>query len=150
MKFLSRIIFGDFFKYENTFESNANDVTKRLSKLFTMKGVKGTIINSNINLTWNERSKKLVFFGSLTEKDGKTILNGEFALGAANTIRYLIWFSFWTIGYISWELGKSEFYKEGDDIVGLTFIILGLIMFIIFLIRTNKKVREISQTIDGL
>jgi hypothetical protein len=86
----------------------------------------------------------------MKEKDGKTKLDGEFGLGTFHTIRYLIWFSFWTVGYVLWELGQIEFYKEADEIVFLAFIVLGLITFIIFLIRTNEKVKEIIETIDNL
>lgn len=150
MRLLSRTIFGDYFNYEKTFDCDVNESTKRLFKLFTIKGVKGTIKQTDIKLTWDERSKKFEFLGTLTQKEGKTKLNGEFRLGTFHTIRYLIWFSFWTVGYILWELGQIEFYKEGDDIGFLAFIILGLIIFIIFLIRTNKKVKEIAETIDDL
>ena len=150
MRLLSRIIFGDYFKCEKTFDGDANDSTKRLFNLFTIKGVKGTIKQTDIKLTWDERSKKFEFLGTLTEKEGKTKLSGEFGLGTFHTIRYLIWFSFWTVGYILWELGQIEFYKEGDDVGFLAFIILGLFMFIIFLIRANRKVKEIIETIDEL
>lgn len=150
MRLLSRIIFGDYFKYEKTFDGDVNDSTKKLFKIFTLKGVKGTIKQTDIKLTWDERSKKFEFLGTLTQNEGKTKLNGEFGLGTFHTIRYLIWFSFWTVGYILWELGKIEFYEEGDDIGFLGFIILGLIMLTIFLIRTNKKVKEISETIDDM
>jgi hypothetical protein len=125
-------------------------LTKRLFKVFAIKGVKGTIKQADIKLTWDERSTKFQFLGTLTEKEGKTKLNGEFLLGTFHTIRYLIWFSFWVIGYVLWELGQIGFYREGDDIGFLVFIILGLIMFIVFLIRTNKKAKEIGESIEEL
>ena len=150
MRSLSRIIFGDYFKYEKTFDSNVKDSTQKLQRLLTINGVKGFIDLTNIDLTWDERSKKFSFLGKLTEEEGKTKLTGEFVLGTFHTIRYLIWFSFWTAGYILWEFGRIEFYKEGDEIGFLAFITLGLFMFIIFLFRTNRKVKEISETIDNL
>ena len=150
MRLLSRIIFGDYFYYERTFSGDMNDSTKRLFKLFTIKGIKGTIKQEQIELTWNDRSKKFQFRGTLTENNEITKLTGEFVLGTFNTIRYLVWFSFWMIGYILWELGKIEFNKEGDWKVFLAFTILGLIMFIVFLIRTNKKAKEITDAIDDL
>ena len=148
MRLLSRIVFGDYFKVEKTFDSDLNDSTRRLFKVFTIKGVKSSIKQTDIRLTWDETSTKFQFLGTLTEKEGKAELNGEFVLGTFHTMRYLGWFSFWVIGYILWELSQIEFYKEGDDIGFLGFIALGLIMFIIFLIRTNKKVKEIVETIE--
>lgn len=148
MRLLSRLLFGDYFKYERTFNGDMGDLTKRLSKVFEIKGIKGTI-GPTVKLTWDEKSQKFQFTGTLTEDKGKTKLIGEFVLARFHTIRYLIWFLFWSIGYILWELGQIEF-EKGEETFFLTLIIIGLIMFIIFLIRINIKAKEIVETIDNL
>jgi hypothetical protein len=150
MRLLSRIAFGNLFKYERTFNGSINDCAKRLLKILAMGDIKVTIKQPNINLTWNERKKKFQFIGTLAEDEGQTKLKGEFVLGTFRTITHLMWFSFWVIGYILWELGLIEFHKEGDDVVFFAFIIVGLVMLIAFLIKANKKVKEIVETIDSL
>ena len=149
MRLLSRLLFGDYFKYERIFDGDINDSTNRLFKVLEVNGIKGTV-GPNIRLTWDEKSQKFQFLGTLTENNGKTTLNGEFILATFHTIRYFLWFSVWSIGYILWELGQVQFYKDGDEMFFLTLIIIGLIMFIIFLIRINKKAKEITEIIDDL
>ena len=150
MRLLSKIVFGDYFRIEKSFDADLHISIKRLLTLFNIQGLQVKINQTDLNLTWDDRSNKFQFLGTLTEKEGKTTLTGEFVLGTFLTIRYMTWLSFWAIGYILWEIGLIEFHREGDDIGFLVLIIVGLMMLIVFILRVNKKAKEIIDIIDEL
>jgi hypothetical protein len=146
----SRILFGSYFTYHKTISGNLNATVHTLSKVFTVKGIKGSVSHQHIELTWDEHHKKFQFLGTLKEEGGSVELKGKFVLAPFHTILHLLWFSFWTVWYILWEFGQAEFYREGDENLFLLFIVLGLIMFVVFLVRINRKAKQIIDILDQL